>query len=232
MVVTATTTILTQTHTQQPSSFNVLSQDQYVSLASRNLESSSSSSIISWGLDRLDQQHPELDNTFHSRYTGQGVDVFVLDSGVLRTHPEFRRGQTICSFNALPNNMNRTDDGAATAADSDDCSDTTGHVRFLLVFMLLFLYNTPNHSLLIRFLMLLPTDRYLFFRNPPTGNARVIHYCRPDYGGGARRHLAHCQGGQCHGVGSIVGHDSGHPTRHSTTNRRVPQCQSHSAPQH
>jgi hypothetical protein len=133
MVVTTTTTILTQKHTQQPSSFKRF-QDQYVSLASRNLESSSSSSssIMSWGLDRLDQQQPELDNTFHSRYTGQGVDVFVLDSGVLRSHPEFRRGQIICSFNALPNNMNRTDDGAATAADSDDCSDTTGHVRFLV----------------------------------------------------------------------------------------------------
>jgi len=43
----------------------------------------------SWGLDRIDQRALPLSGTFHSLSNGDGVDVYVLDTGVDADHPEF-----------------------------------------------------------------------------------------------------------------------------------------------
>lgn len=42
-----------------------------------------------WGLDRIDQRNLPLDNTFNYTLTGQGVNVYLLDSGIRSTHTEF-----------------------------------------------------------------------------------------------------------------------------------------------
>lgn len=46
---------------------------------------------IPWGLDRIDQQSLPLDNEKfkQSQYTGIGVNVYILDSGIQTTHEEF-----------------------------------------------------------------------------------------------------------------------------------------------
>ncbi|NDA78065.1 MAG: S8 family peptidase, partial [Actinobacteria bacterium] len=44
----------------------------------------------SWGLDRIDQRSLPLDSSFvHVLSWGQGVDVYVVDTGINRTHSEF-----------------------------------------------------------------------------------------------------------------------------------------------
>lgn len=44
----------------------------------------------SWGLDRIDQRSQPLDKLYASNNDGTGVNVYVIDTGILTTHEEFR----------------------------------------------------------------------------------------------------------------------------------------------
>ena len=69
-----------------------------------------------WGLDRIDQRALPLDTEYaYPASAGEGVTVYIVDSGVLGTHPEFK---------------GRLGDGysAVTATDSQDPNaDCSGH---------------------------------------------------------------------------------------------------------
>jgi len=42
-----------------------------------------------WHLDRIDQRSSSLNNYYYSKYTGEGNDIYILDSGIYYQHSEF-----------------------------------------------------------------------------------------------------------------------------------------------
>ncbi len=57
--------------------YNVLSENVELSI-----------SALSWGLDRMDQPYG-MNNEYNPAYTGSNVDVYVIDTGINKGHPEF-----------------------------------------------------------------------------------------------------------------------------------------------
>jgi subtilisin family serine protease len=70
----------------------------------------------SWGLDRIDQRELPLDDEYRHDWTGRGVQVYVIDTGIHETHVEFA-GRIGSGFGAI-------DDGWGTG----DCSGHGTHV--------------------------------------------------------------------------------------------------------
>lgn len=46
-----------------------------------------------WHLDRIDQNYPWLDGSYNWIFDGTGVDVYIIDTGVMSSHSEFLPGQ-------------------------------------------------------------------------------------------------------------------------------------------
>lgn len=64
-----------------------------------------------WGLDRIDQSNLPLDNVYTTRCDGARVQVYILDTGIRKSHVEFG-GRATCGANFVV---------------GEDCRDYDGH---------------------------------------------------------------------------------------------------------
>jgi aqualysin 1 len=69
-------------------------------------------SPATWGIDRIDQRDLPLNNTYNYNQTGQGVHVYIIDTGVRGTHQEF---------------TGRMGAGADFVGDGNGTNDCNGH---------------------------------------------------------------------------------------------------------
>jgi len=54
-----------------------------------------------WHLDRIDQRSSSLNNYYYSKYTGEGNDIYILDSGIYYRHSEFEGRAYYGGYDAL-----------------------------------------------------------------------------------------------------------------------------------
>ena len=61
-----------------------------------------------WGLDRIDQRNLPLSTTYGYTSTGSGVNVYVIDTGIRRTHVDFG-GRAVVGFDSIGDGRNTND---------------------------------------------------------------------------------------------------------------------------
>jgi len=80
---------------------------------------------VTWGIDRLDQKALPLDNMYrYDESAGAGVDVYVIDTGVLVTHNEFE-GRATFANTQVPNEASTDLNGHGT-----HCAGTIGGAMY------------------------------------------------------------------------------------------------------
>jgi subtilisin family serine protease len=87
-----------------------LSKDEQVAFVEQDsiMEASVTQTNPPWGLDRIGQANLPLNLTYSYTSTGAGVNVYVIDTGIRRTHNQFG-GRAVVGFDAIGDGQNTND---------------------------------------------------------------------------------------------------------------------------
>jgi subtilisin family serine protease len=87
-----------------------LSQDPLVAYVEEDstMEAIATQTSPPWGLDRIDERDRPLSGTYSYTRTGSGVNAYVIDTGIRRTHTQFG-GRAVSGFTAVNDGRGTTD---------------------------------------------------------------------------------------------------------------------------
>jgi subtilisin family serine protease len=87
-----------------------LSQDPRVKFVEEDsvMEATVTQTNPPWGLDRTGQRDLPLNNSYSYTTTGSGVNVYIIDTGIRRTHTQFG-GRAFVGFDAIGDGQNTND---------------------------------------------------------------------------------------------------------------------------
>jgi len=100
---------------------NALAKSPYVKSIHKDAVISAAATQVGapWDLDMLDSRTAALDGSYTYPNDGSGVTVYVLDSGIQRSHVEFSGGNISAGYNFVESNNDTTDcKGHGTAVSS------------------------------------------------------------------------------------------------------------------
>lgn len=78
-----------------------IEEDAYVSIEATQTNAT-------WGLDRIDQRDRPLNGTYEYTPTGSGVNAYIIDTGIRRTHTEFG-SRAFIGYDAIGDGQNTND---------------------------------------------------------------------------------------------------------------------------
>ena len=81
---------------------------------------------LSWGQDRIDQRNPEPDGKYNSNFSGRGVSVYVVDTGIRITHQDFS-GRASVAYDAVDDDENINTPSTSDRRYLSDGLDCQGH---------------------------------------------------------------------------------------------------------
>jgi len=87
-----------------------LSHDPRVSFVEEDsiMEATITQNNAPWGLDRIGQRDLPLNGIYSYTTTGSGVNVYIIDTGIRRTHTQFG-GRAVIGFDAIGDGQNTND---------------------------------------------------------------------------------------------------------------------------
>ena len=85
---------------------------------------------IPWNLDRIDQRTDVLDGEYSPKGTGQGVDVYILDTGIRYTHEDFEGRAHYAGYDAIDELVGSRNRGNDCNGHGTHCAGTIGGRRF------------------------------------------------------------------------------------------------------